>query len=45
MGEMPNLEMQVGDTVETAIGFDVPTDINVVKLRSELLDLEVSLGG
>ncbi len=34
-----------GDTVETAIGFDVPTDINVVKLRSELLDLEVSLGG
>ncbi len=37
--------VEPGDTVETAIGFDVPEDINVVKLRSELLDLEVSLGG
>ena len=37
--------VEPGDTVETAIGFDVPKDINVVKLRSELLDLEVSLGG
>lgn len=37
--------VEPGDTVETAIGFDVPNDINVVKLRSELLDLEVSLGG
>ena len=36
--------VEPGDTVETAIGFDVPNDINVVKLRSELLDLEVSLG-
>ena len=37
--------VEPGDTVETAIGFDVPEDIKVVKLRSELLDLEVSLGG
>ncbi len=37
--------VEPGDTVETAIGFDVPHDINAVKLRSELLDLEVSLGG
>lgn len=37
--------VEPGGSVETAIGFDVPTDINVVKLRSELLDLEVSLGG
>ena len=37
--------VEPGDMVETAIGFDVPEDINVVKLRSELLDLEVSLGG
>ena len=37
--------VEPGDTVETAIGFDVPNDINVVKLRSELLDVEVSLGG
>ncbi len=37
--------VEPGDTVETAIGFDVPKDLNVVKLRSELLDLEVSLGG
>ena len=37
--------VEPGDSVETAIGFDVPKDINVVKLRSELLDLEVSLGG
>ena len=37
--------VEPGDTVETAIGFDVPEDISVVKLRSELLDLEVSLGG
>ncbi len=36
--------VEPGDTVMTAIGFDVPTDTNAVKLRSELLDLEVSLG-
>lgn len=31
-------------TVETGIGFDVPKDITPLKLRSELLGLEISFG-
>lgn len=32
-----------GETKETGIAFDVPTDTNLVSLRSEILDLDVSL--
>ena len=31
-------------TVETAVGFDVPKDITAMKIRSELLGLEISFG-